>query len=231
MAWLVAEGPMACSVGQSTAARPCAAIWLATSRGLVLEPTLVTLRACRPAADAVPEVGTGLGGLGARVSRATGGVLASPLFPRRQPPLPRLERPRLEPGQSQLEHLQRGVDLVEDERLQVVLGHLEVGEGGGSGRWWKREGRSWQLAAGQKGEAESEWQQPRKQDIGRKGRMRDTRQKDKRDSSGRRAALVAPSRLRPRVASAPQRRPMSAPHRTGLSSTKPSGRRGEGDTL
>ena len=44
MAWFVADGPMHCSVGHSTAARACAAIWLAASRGFVWLPTLVTLR-------------------------------------------------------------------------------------------------------------------------------------------------------------------------------------------
>ena len=42
IAWFGDGGPTHCSSGQSTAARPCAAIWLATSRGLVAPPIFVT---------------------------------------------------------------------------------------------------------------------------------------------------------------------------------------------
>eukprot|EP00966_Prymnesium_polylepis_P212580 4923890-Prymnesium_polylepis.2 len=43
IAWLMDGGPTHCSVGQSTAARACAAIWHATSREFVWPPILVVL--------------------------------------------------------------------------------------------------------------------------------------------------------------------------------------------
>ena len=130
MAWLVAEGPMACSVGQSTAARPCAAIWLATSRGLVLEPTLVTLRACPPGRrmrSQKSEPGLAGSALGSAARRAACWPVRCSRAGGHLPP--RLERPpRLEPWPEESGSASpEGVDLVEDERLQVVLGHLEVG--------------------------------------------------------------------------------------------------------
>ena len=42
-AWFAACGPIACSVGQSTGARACAAISIATSRGLLPLPIFVRL--------------------------------------------------------------------------------------------------------------------------------------------------------------------------------------------